>query len=178
MLSSTLQSILDNRLRYLPDITGKAIASVDWPTKVIEIGHKYGLHVEDVEEMQMVVLKSMTGLASPADFEANLISATAASPATVDKIIEDMNMQIFEPVHEFVMSGGKAPDPLAAHGIEIQPPADEVPEYPAPAPEPMSAHELTIPASPESVIQKPQVAGSFDSFFINTPTKTNHSVVK
>jgi hypothetical protein len=81
MLSSNLQTILDNRLRYLPDISSKAITSIDWSTKVIEIGHKYGLHIEDIEDMQMVVLKSMTGLASPEDFETNLITATAASPS-------------------------------------------------------------------------------------------------
>ena len=73
MLSSKLQAVLNNRLRYLPEITSKAISSIDWSTQVIEIGHKYGLHMDEIEELQGVVLKSMTGLANPADFETNLI---------------------------------------------------------------------------------------------------------
>lgn len=178
MLSSNLQSILTNRLRYLPEITGKAINSIDWPTKVVEIGHKYGLHVDDIEELQTVVLKSMTGLASPADFESNLISATAASPSTVEKLILDLNHQIFEPIHDFVMTDGKTPDPLAAHGIELQPELAEAPLAPEPVPEPKGP-ELEIPASPEPVQPlKPQVPGSFSNFFVNNSTKTDHSMLK
>ncbi|MEI8223923.1 MAG: hypothetical protein WCG20_02250 [bacterium] len=179
MLSSNLQSILTNRLRYLPEITGKAINSIDWPTKVVEIGHKYGLHIDDIEELQTVVLKSMTGLASPADFETNLISATAASPSTIEKLIQDLNHQIFEPIHNFVMTDGKAPDPLAVHGIELEPSAEEIPNAPELVPEPRGP-ELEIPASPEPVVQKlkPQVPGSFNDFFVNNSTKTNHSMLR
>jgi hypothetical protein len=179
MLSSNLQSILTNRLRYLPEITGKAINSIDWPTKVVEIGHKYGLHIDDIEELQTVVLKSMTGLASPADFETNLISATAASPATIEKLIQDLNHHIFEPIHNFVMTDGKAPDPLAAHGIELEPAVEDISNAPELVPEPRGP-ELEIPASPEPVVQKlkPQVAGSFNDFFVNNSTKTNHSMLR
>lgn len=177
--------MLDNRLRYLPEITGKAISSIDWPTRVIEIGRKYGLHMDDIEELQEVVLKSMTGLASPADFETNLISATAASPATIDAMIADMNEKIFEPIHDFVMNDGKAPDPLAAHGIEVE--KEAVPE-PSTQPHPDSfgidpllageGPELTIPVSPDRNVPKPQVSGSFNDFFIKTPTVTDHSMLK
>lgn len=179
MLSSNLQSILTNRLRYLPEITGKAINSIDWSSQVVSIGHKYGLHMDDIEELQMVVLKSMTGLAAPADFETNLISATAASPSTVEKLISDLNQHIFEPIHDFVMTGGKTPDPLAVHGIELEPAAEEIPRAPELVPQPRDP-ELEIPASPEPVIQKlkPQVPGSFNDFFVNNSTKTNHSMIK
>lgn len=185
MLSTKLQTILNNRIRYLPEITGRAISSVDWPTKIIEVGHKHGLHMDEIEELQEVVLKSMTGLASPADFETNLISATAASPATIEKIIEELNMHIFEPIHQFVMNDGKAPDPLASQGIHIE---SEIPEAQTmPVPEPYSpatnysTGELTIPevrTAPKPQTIKPQVSGNHDSFFITTPTKTDHSMIK
>ena len=102
MLSSTLQSMLDNRLRYLPEITGKAIASIDWPGRIIEIGRKYGLHMDDIEELQ------------------------------------------------------------------------EAKEDAVPVPSP----ELTIPSAPVLSTPKPQVPGSFDAFFVKTPTTTDHSMVK
>lgn len=176
MLSSKLQAVLNNRLRYLPEITGKAISSVDWSTKVIEIGHKYGLHMDEIEELQGVVLKSMTGLASPADFETNLITATAASPATIERLIEDLNHHIFEPIHDFVMNNGKAPDPLKAQGIELEPAIpDALMSIPTPAVT-QSAQELEMPSS--SPTSKPQVAGDFSNFFVKTPTKTDHSMVK
>ena len=172
MLSSNLQTLLDNRLRYLPDITAQAIASVDWPIKVIEIGRKFGLHMEDIEDLQAVVLKSMTGLASPDDFETNIIAATAASPATVNNIIQELNRQIFEPIHDFVMSGGKAPDPLAQHGIAlsseddvpVSTPMSSVAPKPAVRPTTEEPSELIIPSSPGKIADKP-VIDSFSAFF-------------
>lgn len=177
MLSSHLQTILDNRLRYLPEITGRAVSSIDWPTKVIEIGRTHGLHMDEIEELQEVVLKSMTGLAAPADFEKNLISATAAGPATIEKMIHDLNHHIFEPIHDFVMNNGKAPDPLKAQGIEIEHiTPDELPIPTAPAR--ASTHELEIPSNNEPAPVKKQVPGNHDSFFMTTPTKTDHSMIK
>jgi hypothetical protein len=118
-LSSNLQTILENRLRYLPEITGQAINSIDWATRIITIGHKYGLHVDEMEEFQEVVLKSMTGLIAPEQFESELITALALSPATTEKIIAELNAQIFEPVHDYVMHGGKS-DGLKTSGIEVE----------------------------------------------------------
>ncbi len=176
MLSSNLQAILNNRLRYLPEITAKAITSIDWSTKVIEIGHKYGLHMDEIEELQGVVLKSMTGLADPADFETNLINATAASPATIEHLIEALNHAIFEPIHDFVMNNGKAPDPLKAQGIELEHDIPEAAPVPTPKPVVQSAQELELPSNSQTV--KPAVPGNFNEFFIKPPTTTDHSMVK
>lgn len=179
MLSPNLQSILDNRLRYLPPITGQAIMSVDWSTKIIDIGRRYGLHIDDIEELQNVILKSMTGLMSPIDFENNLISATAVSSATAEQMIDDINEQIFEPIHQFVISGEKKADPLTASGIIIEPvPLPELSSPRVPLPPSISQNpterstsgfssvELEIPASPEPTVIKPNVSGNFDSFFM------------
>ena len=119
-LSPNLQSLLDNRLRYLPPITGAAIASVDWSAKVIEIGHKYGLHIDEMEDFQAVVLKSMIGLIAPASFETELINALALSPANAEKIIEDINIKIFGPIHDYVMRQGKPQDAMEGAGIVVQ----------------------------------------------------------
>lgn len=173
-LSPALQSILDNRLRYLPEVTGKAIASIDWSSKIIEIGHKYGIHVDDIEDLQAVVLKSMIGLLPPDEFERNLVMATAVSPSTAEQVIEAMNAAIFEPIHQFVMSGGKKPDALAAAGIELE--KEEPAEQPTVLPQ--AAPELEIPASPEPQKPKPVVSGKFDGFFVNVPTQTDHSMLK
>lgn len=179
MLSPNLQSILDNRLRYLPPITGQAIMSVDWSTKIIDIGRRYGLHIDDIEELQTVILKSMTGLMSPVDFESNLVSATAVSSATAEQMIDDINEQIFEPIHEFVMAGGKKADPLTASGIIVEPvlaPEPSALRVPLPptssqnftggSTSGFSSQELEIPASPEPTAIKPNVVGNFDSFFM------------
>ena len=141
-LSSSLQSVLENRLRYLPEITGKAINSIDWATRIVNIGHKYGLHVDEMEDFQGVVLKSMIGLISPESFETELINALALSPATTEKIITELNIEIFEPVHDYVMNGGKV-DELKKSGIVLESNI-ELESMPK-----MDTTPLEIPASPE-----------------------------
>lgn len=180
MLSSNLKSILDARLHYLPEITASAIRSVDWPNHVISIAQHYGLHMSDIEDLQMVVLKSMTGLLNPHDFEQNIINATALSPATVEQIIIELNNKIFEPIHDYVVNGGhQESNTLAQHGIEIAPDEEIIPPITeTPIRDTVSAHEIIIPTSPEPVIAKPLVTGDFHEFFVTTSTKTDHSMLK
>lgn len=166
-LSPSLQSMLDNRLRYLPEITGRAIASIDWSSKLITIGKKYGLHIDDMEDFQTVVLKSMIGLVPPEQFETEIISAVALSPVDTEKIIHEINDQVFEPIHDFVVSGGKT-DVLKTTGLEITPAAPEIiqPVVSHREIEPASAESsFEIPASPESFPTKPIVSGDFSAFF-------------
>lgn len=148
-LSSNLQNILDSRLRYLPEITGRAINSIDWSGKLIAIGHKFGLHVDEMEEFQGVVLKSMIGLVPPEKFESELINALALSPASMDEVIAEINNQIFEPIHEFVMNNGKV-DPIKNTGLVLETPAEEVAQTVSKQiPISSSSDMLEIPASPE-----------------------------
>lgn len=151
-LSPTLQSILDNRLRYLPEITTRALASIDWATRIITIGHTYGLHVDDMEEFQGVVLKSMIGMIAPDRFEAELINTLALSPANIEKIINDLNTQVFEPIHDFVMHEGKT-DPLKSAGIELEVTTPSLETLPSPSSTTLqhrsSDDMLEIPTSPE-----------------------------
>lgn len=201
MLSSSLQSVLENRIRYLPEITGKAIQSVDWATKLVEIGKKFGLHMEDIEDLQGVVMKSMVGLLVPARFEDNVISATALSPRSAEQLIAEVNAQILDPIHQYVMSGGKKADTLTETGIVPVPPdtddqtadhtpAQETKDTSAANPEEEAVGELVLPevgASPSrgdaepsapDTPRKPLVPGKFDDFFINAPTETDHSMLR
>lgn len=119
-LSPNLQSILDNRLRYLPAVVGKAINSIDWATELITIGKKYGIHIDEMEEFQGVVLKSMIGMIAPDQFESSLISATAVSPTTAGHMIDDINKKILEPVHNYIMNPDKPVNQVEKMGIDIQ----------------------------------------------------------
>ena len=99
----------------------------------------------------------MIGLLPPDEFERNLVMATAVSPSTAEQVIEAMNAAIFEPIHQFVMSGGKKPDALAAAGIELE--KDEPAEQPAAQPQAadvgrvgaeQAARELVLPRAHEA----------------------------
>lgn len=165
MLSSSLQTLLQNRLRYLPEITGKALSSFDWSSEVVHIGHDQGLHMDEIEDLQAVVLKSMTGLLPPSDFESNIIAATAASPSDVEKIIQRLNEKVFEPIHSFVMNNGVIPPSQPVAGIEFTQTSEEL-DFFAPQPKDVSpSSELVLPEVHREKTEKPLVPGDFESFF-------------
>jgi hypothetical protein len=173
MLSSNLQSILENRLRYLPDITRKAINSIDWPSELVSIGKKYGMHVDEMEDFQSVVMRGMTGLLSPEKFEDELISSLALSPANAEKILLEVNDRVLEPIHDYVINKGAAHDPLKATGLVVeQGTEDETSTVPVQTPAAATSTSTTVfevPASPEPTPKptaKPAVNGDFESFFV------------
>lgn len=156
---------MDSRLRYLPEITGQAIMSIDWPTRLIAIGKKYGLHIDDMESFQEVVLKSMLGIIDPDRFESSLLESLALSPANLDAVIDDVNDAILEPIHDFVMNQGKPSiDPLKQAGITIpQMQPESIPVSVSslgatsrPIDSPLDIFEPIVPTKPiESVIPEP-----------------------
>lgn len=156
MLSSNLQSILDNRLRYLPEITAKAIASVDWATKLSDIAHTYGLHMDEVEDLQSVVMRSMVGMIQPADFEQALISALALSPANAEKMISEINVQVFQPIHDFVMAGGKSPDGMVGMGLHIETSEQDTPQPPLVEGAATTEHSPSVDITNELVLPEVQ----------------------
>lgn len=179
-LSPRLQSLFENRMRYLPEITARALTSIDWSSKLITIGKKYGVHVDEMEDFQEVVLNSMIGLSAPDQFEQQLLLALAVSPTTLTSIIHDINDQIFEPIHDFVVNQGKSPDPLQQAGLIVEKtepivtPVVEIPiqSQPQPPAAPtLEAPTLIIPetkteAPSDHTEKKPIISGDFSNFFI------------
>jgi hypothetical protein len=119
-------------------------------------------------------------LVSPENFEDEIINATAVSPATAEQLISDINMQILEPIHEFVMNQGKAPDPLTATGIIVEAPMPAPMNIPKPPTAASPTVSLEIPASPEPTPQS-RVRKNFDDYFMQLPPQppqTDSSVLK
>lgn len=181
-ISPNLQSLLDNRLRYLPPLVGDAINSIDWASALIDIGRKFGMHMDEMEDLQAIVLKSMIGLIAPERFEQELITGLALSPANAEKMIASINAKIFEPIHEFVMNGGKtATDPMKTVGIEIEglgSVANEVPDSPRETefvPVPPRAPMPDVP-QPPIINDDTLVAEKFEDYFMSAPVTTDQSL--
>lgn len=131
-LSPNLQSIFDNRLRYLPDPVKNALTTTEWVSELIAIGKQYGIHIDEMEEFQSVVIKSLVGMLAPEQFENALITATAVSPATAEKMIHDINEKIFQPIHDKIMHPEQKPSPhqeLESTGIVIEEKKDDEPFF-------------------------------------------------
>lgn len=183
-MNEKIRQQFEEQLAYLPEINQRALKSFDWATELVAIGKTYGLHIDELEELQIETMLLLVGLTSPDDYEKELIERLAISPIEAGKIIEDVNKRVFSPIHDYIVNGGTktetAPaDIMESSGIQIT--KDETPiqttpnnlvrvggaaaavqSIPDSKPTPVSplqfhptAEKSTEPALPEIAIPKP-----------------------
>lgn len=115
-MNDKLRQQFEEQLTYLPDINQQAMRSFDWATELISIGHGYGLHVDQLEDLQIETMLVMVGLTPPEKYQEELITRLALSPIEADRIIEEVNKRILSPIHDYIVRGGpeKPAAPMSA----------------------------------------------------------------
>lgn len=123
-MNDKLRQSFEEQLVYLPEINQRALKSFDWATELLSIGKNYGLHIDELEDLQLETMLVMVGLVQVKDYPNELINKLAISPAEANKIIEQVNDRIFQPIHDYIVNGGpKIPSTpkgvLESAGFEI-----------------------------------------------------------
>ncbi|HQV64667.1 MAG TPA: hypothetical protein PKZ56_00290 [Candidatus Paceibacterota bacterium] len=134
-MNEKLKQQFEEQLIYLPDINQQALKSFDWATQLLSIGHQYGLHIDQLEDLQMETMMLLVGLISPEQYPDHLTEKLAVSPTEISKIIEQINHQVFIPIHDYIINGGDNPittpeNVMGSAGLEIT--TDETPINTAP----------------------------------------------
>jgi len=129
-MNEKLKQQFEEQLVYLPDINQQALKSFDWATQLLSIGHQYGLHIDQLEDLQIETMMLLVGLVSPDQYPDHLTEKLAVSPTEITKIIGQINEQIFSPIHDYIVSGGIKPvitpaSVMESAGLEIT--TDETP---------------------------------------------------
>lgn len=117
-MNEKLKQQFEEQLTYLPDINQQALKSFDWATELISIGHGYGLHVDQLEDLQIETMLVMVGLTPPDQYETELITRLALSPIEATRIIEEVNKKIFSPIHDYIVRGGPEKPATPATAME------------------------------------------------------------
>lgn len=105
-MNEKLRQSFEEQLVYLPEINQRALKSFDWATELLSIGKNFGLHIDELEDLQLETMLVMVGLVQVKDYPNELINKLAISPAEANKIIEQVNDRIFTPIHDYIVNGG------------------------------------------------------------------------
>lgn len=105
-MNEKLRQQFEEELVYLPEINQQALKSFDWATELLAIGKNYGLHIDELEDLQIETMLVMVGLVPPENYQNELITRLAISPTEANKIIEQVNERIFTPIHDYIVNGG------------------------------------------------------------------------
>ena len=110
-MNEKLRQTFEEQLTYLPSINQQALRSFDWATELVGIGKQYGLHVDQLDDLQIETMLVLVGITNPDDYPNELITRLAISPSEADKIIEQVNDRIFTPIHDYIVRGGPIMNP-------------------------------------------------------------------
>jgi hypothetical protein len=58
-MNDKLRQSFEEQLVYLPEINQQALKSFDWATELLAIGKNYGLHIDELEDLQ---IETMLGI--------------------------------------------------------------------------------------------------------------------
>lgn len=105
-MNERLKQQFEEQLTYLPAINQQALRSFDWATELVAIGKNYGLHIDELEDLQTETMLLLVGLITAEQYPNEIINRLAISPAEAEKIIEQVNDRIFIPIHDYIVNGG------------------------------------------------------------------------
>ena len=84
----------------LPSYVQSAIHSSDWERKILNIGRKYGLHVDQLEILQTELSLAVLGLSDRQEFVHEVMKEARVNKETMDLMVGEINRDIFIPIRE------------------------------------------------------------------------------
>jgi len=100
MISRSLKNIIDQHMNSLPHDVQEAIHGSSWERKILDIGRRYGLHVDQLEILQTELSLAVLGLSDRQSFIREVTSEAHIPKETMFVMVEDINREIFEPIRD------------------------------------------------------------------------------
>ncbi|MBI2476328.1 MAG: hypothetical protein HYV67_03740 [Candidatus Taylorbacteria bacterium] len=162
MLSDKLsERELQNRFDKLPYTLKTALRSVDSAKKVVDIGRKYALHVDQLGELGAETGLVILGISHPAQFLPRLTRKLALSEEKARPIAQEINTEIFLKIREALKQINEEPvQPL--QGLRPAAPAQTTGAWrPSPPPE----HQGSTLMKPRPSLSSPRLSNLRTSNF-------------
>ncbi len=100
MISEERRKLIEEKMKELPTSVKQAIDSSGWERKIFDIGKRYKLHIDHLDFLQFELALAMIGLSDQTEFMAQVKDHTGLDTGTVDKIVGDINTEIFSHIRE------------------------------------------------------------------------------
>jgi hypothetical protein len=108
MTDNNLKNTIDQHMKSLPDDVQEAIHGSSWERKILTIGRKYGLHVDQLEILQTELSLAVLGLTGRDEFVRETMHEARIDKQTMDLMILDINREIFEPIRNHLRKSREA----------------------------------------------------------------------
>ena len=106
-MNDKLKQIIKEKIPYLSKEVEEAINSLDWLSKIEEIGKKYLLSEEEIDNLKTETLLVLTGLEEGEAYERNIENEVGTSKEEAEKITNEATEEIFTPMYNTLMENIK-----------------------------------------------------------------------
>lgn len=100
MINTDVQNSIQNHMNTLPDYMQEAIHASGWERKILAIGRKYGLHIDQLDVLQTELSLVILGLSDRDEFVREVTHEAGISSQIMNGIVSEINHDIFEPIRE------------------------------------------------------------------------------
>ena len=98
-MNEKLRKIIKEQMTFLPKELQEAINSLDWAEIVKEIGKKYLLGEEEIDNLQTETMLVLLGLEEGEAYEKNIENEVGTSAKEAEKITDEAEQKIFTPIY-------------------------------------------------------------------------------
>ncbi|HVZ76012.1 MAG TPA: hypothetical protein VG934_01935 [Candidatus Paceibacterota bacterium] len=91
---------IEERIAQLPEDIRNAVLASDFDQKIQAIGKAHNLHIDQAQQLGTETSLVMLGVLPMSDYADNIAREVRVSRTEADKIIADVNTQIFAPIRE------------------------------------------------------------------------------
>ncbi len=112
-MNEIIKQNFQDEIVKLPKIKVGAINSINWGVIIEEIGKKFGLIDEEIENLQIETGLVLVGLTSVEDFSFNIENSVGLNKDIIENIQNDIIEKIFKPISSIVIKDIK-------NGLELK----------------------------------------------------------
>ncbi len=117
-MTDKLKQIIKEETEKLPKENQEAISALDWVKIVEEIGKKYSLEENQINDLETETLLVLVGINDPQFFAVNVENQVETIKDYAKKISEEITKKIFIPVNEALVEKIKKSDKVKKAGAE------------------------------------------------------------
>lgn len=96
----TNQKLIEERVAMLPPYIRTALGNINWGPEILNIGKKFGLHVDEMGTLQTETVLVLVGLVHPNEYPANLRQELHVPQEKIDGIVKDVNEKILKTIRQ------------------------------------------------------------------------------
>lgn len=103
MQDEDLKKIIIERYNQLPKKIQDAIVDSNWEQKIRSMASKYNIVIGDAGTLETETFLVMLGLEEVSNYRKNITNNTDMPEETIDKVINDVNTEIFKEIKQYLI---------------------------------------------------------------------------